>query len=67
MFLGDIPDAHGYMVARSRTLTFGLADMHHPASGCCKPLIDVVFMRRFNDRLTVATYEGKHLYPLFHR
>ena len=59
MFFGNIPDADGYMVACSRTLTFGLADMDHSAWDGCKPFIDVVFVGRFNDRFSVATYKGE--------
>jgi hypothetical protein len=67
MFLWDVPDAHGYVVAASGTLALGLADLHQPASGYRKPSVDVLFVRRLNDRLAVATDEGKDLDPLFHR
>jgi hypothetical protein len=67
IFFWNIPDADGYMVACSRTLTFGLADMHQPPSDGRKPLIDVIFVGRFHDCLSVTTYEGEHSDSLFHR
>jgi hypothetical protein len=55
------------MVAGSGTLTLGLADLHQPAWGGCKPLVDVVFVGRLRDHLTMATHEGEYLDSLFHR
>lgn len=67
MLFWNIPDTYGYMVARSRTLTLGLADMHYSPSLRCQPLIDVVFVGRLHDRLSVTTDEGEYFYSLFHR
>ena len=67
MFFWNVPDANRYMVARSRTLTLRLADMHQPASDICKPLVDVILVGRFHDRLSVTTYESEYLDSFFHR
>jgi hypothetical protein len=49
------------MVARSCPLTLRLGDFHYLTLSRREPLIDVVFMGRFNDCLAVAADKGKDL------
>ena len=54
------------MVASSCPLTLRLGDFHYLTLNRREPLIDVVFMGRFNDCLAVAADKGKDLYSFFH-
>src|SRR5206468_3373892 len=61
-----IPDAHCYVVPSTVLAAFGLCDVDDFAIDVGQPLVDVVFMRRIDERFTVTADEGEHFEALFH-